>query len=51
MARMKFTSRAVVLPLAALYFLVPIGASIWFSVNEVEGVSFDAYTQGLGTEG
>ncbi|MBM7052538.1 ABC transporter permease [Streptomyces durocortorensis] len=48
---MKFTSRAVVLPLAALYFLVPIGASIWFSVNEVEGISFDAYTQGLGTEG
>ncbi|WP_204116636.1 ABC transporter permease subunit [Streptomyces sp. CS014] len=48
---MKFTSRAVVLPLAALYFLVPVGASIWFSVNEVEGISFDAYTQGLGTEG
>lgn len=51
MARMKFTSRGVVLPLAALYFLVPIGASIWFSVNEVEGVSFDAYTKGLGAEG
>lgn len=47
----KPLSRPVVLTLAALYFLVPVAASVWFSVDTVDGISFDAYTQGLASEG
>ncbi|WP_434590282.1 ABC transporter permease [Streptomyces sp. A5-4] len=49
MARM--TSRGPVLSLAALYFLVPVGASLWYTVDNPGGISFEAYTQGLGSEG
>lgn len=47
----KPLSRLVVLTLAALYFLVPVAASVWFSVDTVDGISFDAYTQGLASDG
>ncbi len=37
--------RGVVLVLAAAYFLVPMVASFWFTVDDPEGVSLDAYGQ------
>lgn len=53
MARMTTgaTTRWPVLGVAALYFLVPIGASLWFTVADTQGISFDAYTKGLSSEG
>ncbi|UGY91695.1 ABC transporter permease [Streptomyces gobiensis] len=48
----RLNSRHAVQGLAALYFLVPIGASFWFTVDDpVEGVVFDAYTEGMASEG
>ncbi|MBA2811023.1 ABC transporter permease subunit [Streptomyces sp. KM273126] len=44
--------RWVVLSLAALYFLVPLAASVIFTVDVPgQGVTFDAYTQIVSTEG
>ncbi|MEU6804505.1 ABC transporter permease [Streptomyces neyagawaensis] len=44
--------RPLVLACAGLYFLVPLAASVIFTVDVPgEGVTFDAYTQILGTEG
>ncbi|MGI5486508.1 ABC transporter permease [Microtetraspora malaysiensis] len=37
--------RVVVLALAALYFLVPMAASFWFTVDDPQGFSLDAYGQ------
>ncbi|GLX00902.1 ABC transporter permease subunit [Microtetraspora sp. NBRC 16547] len=37
--------RVVVLSLAALYFLVPMAASFWFTVDDPQGFSADAYGQ------
>lgn len=43
---------SVVLFLAALYFLVPVVASLWFTVDDpTKGITFDAYAKGLGDEG
>lgn len=48
----RLTSRPAVLTVAGLYFLVPIAASFWFTVDDpVQGISFDAYTEGLASEG
>ncbi|MFJ3855558.1 ABC transporter permease [Streptomyces sp. NPDC090085] len=44
--------RALVLAAAALYFLVPLAASVVFTVDVPgRGVNLDAYTRILGTEG
>ncbi|MFE1316849.1 ABC transporter permease [Kitasatospora phosalacinea] len=43
--------RGTVLLLAGLYFLVPMAASVWFSIDDVDGVSFDAYTGLLSAPG
>ncbi|MCH0564739.1 MULTISPECIES: ABC transporter permease [unclassified Streptomyces] len=43
--------RWAVLGLAALYFLVPLGASVVFSVDVDDHVTFDAYSRILGTDG
>ncbi|SPF01143.1 ABC transporter permease [Streptomyces sp. MA5143a] len=44
--------RPLVLVCAGLYFLVPLAASVVFTVDVPgEGVTFDAYTQILGTDG
>lgn len=44
--------RAVVLLLAALYFLVPLGASLWYTIYApTTGVSFEAYGELLTAEG
>ncbi|MHC3467397.1 ABC transporter permease [Streptomyces sp. 7R007] len=44
--------RWAVLGLAALYFLIPLAASVVFTVDVPgQGVTFDAYTQILGTAG
>ncbi|MEU8974159.1 ABC transporter permease subunit [Streptomyces monashensis] len=52
MARRLTPWRWAVLGLAALYFLVPLGASVVFTVDEPgQGVSFDAYTKILSTDG
>ncbi|WP_084259576.1 ABC transporter permease [Microtetraspora malaysiensis] len=37
--------RVVVLALAAVYFLVPMAASFWFTVDDPQGFSLDAYGQ------
>ncbi|MFF4777372.1 ABC transporter permease [Microtetraspora fusca] len=37
--------RVAVLGLAALYFLVPLAASFWFTVDDPQGFSLDAYGQ------
>ncbi|MFC9849158.1 ABC transporter permease [Streptomyces sp. NPDC060223] len=51
MARLNLW-RWVVLALAALYFLVPLGASVIFTVDVPgQGVTFDAYSQIVSTEG
>ncbi|MFD7643693.1 ABC transporter permease [Kitasatospora sp. NPDC059795] len=37
--------RGAVLLLAGLYFLIPMAASVWFSIDDVNGtIAFDAYT-------
>ncbi|QKW22075.1 ABC transporter permease subunit [Kitasatospora sp. NA04385] len=41
---------AVLLP-AGLYFLVPMAASVWFSIDDTDGISFDAYTGLLSAPG
>ncbi|WP_033222398.1 ABC transporter permease [Kitasatospora phosalacinea] len=41
---------AVLLP-AGLYFLVPMAASVWFSIDDADGISFDAYTGLLSAPG
>ncbi|MFE9390518.1 ABC transporter permease [Streptomyces sp. NPDC006784] len=42
----------LVLLLAALYFLVPVAASLWFTVDDPgKGVTFGAYARGLRDEG
>ncbi|MFF4340091.1 ABC transporter permease [Kitasatospora sp. NPDC001540] len=43
--------RGAVLLLAGLYFLVPMAASVWFSIDDARGVSFDAYTGLLSAPG
>ncbi len=44
--------RAGVLALAALYFLVPLGASLWYTIHTpATGVSFEAYGELLTAEG
>ena len=44
--------RPLVLACAGLYFLVPLAASVIFTVDVPgEGVTFDAYTRILGTDG
>ncbi|WP_443050852.1 ABC transporter permease [Streptomyces sp. H27-D2] len=48
--------RGLVLLLAAVYFIVPLGASLWFSVDVpakggANNIDFSAYTQALDTEG
>ncbi|MEU4725532.1 ABC transporter permease subunit [Nonomuraea dietziae] len=44
--------RRFVLALAGLYFLVPLGASFWFTIhNETTGVSFAPYAELWTTEG
>ncbi|WP_016908411.1 ABC transporter permease [Streptomyces xiaopingdaonensis] len=41
-----------VLFLAAAYFLVPVAASLWFTVDDAgNGISFDAYAKGLTDDG
>lgn len=43
---------SIVLFLAALYFLVPVAASLWFTVDDpAKGITFDAYAKGLSDEG
>ncbi|MEV0189990.1 ABC transporter permease [Kitasatospora purpeofusca] len=36
--------RGAVLLLAGVYFVVPLAASAWFSIDEPKGISFTAYT-------
>lgn len=43
--------RGAVLLLAGLYFLVPLAASVWFSIDDPSGISFDAYTGLLSAPG
>ncbi|MFD7732693.1 ABC transporter permease [Kitasatospora phosalacinea] len=43
--------RGAVLLLAGLYFLVPMAASVWFSIDDVDGISFAAYTGLLSAPG
>ncbi|MFJ2033474.1 ABC transporter permease [Streptosporangium sp. NPDC087985] len=44
--------RGAVLGIAAVYFLVPMGASFWYSVyNDRQGFSLDAYLGIFGAEG
>ncbi|NUT40083.1 MAG: ABC transporter permease subunit [Thermoactinospora sp.] len=44
--------RGVVLLLAAAYFLIPLGASLWYTVyNPASGLSFSAYGELLTAEG
>ncbi|MET8248030.1 ABC transporter permease subunit [Streptomyces sp. NPDC005202] len=51
MARLKVW-RWAVLGLAALYFLIPLAASVVFTVDVPgQGVTFDAYTQIVSTDG
>ncbi|MFF9701595.1 ABC transporter permease, partial [Streptomyces griseofuscus] len=51
MARRLTPWRWAVLGLAALYFLVPLAASVVFTVDDPDGISFDAYTKILSTGG
>ncbi|GAA2742580.1 ABC transporter permease [Kitasatospora cinereorecta] len=43
--------RGAVLLLAGIYFLVPMAASVWFSIDDVNGIGFDAYTGLLSAPG
>jgi len=43
--------RYVVLVVLGLYFLVPIAASVWFTVRERDGVSLGTYAEIPGAEG
>ncbi|MFE2071204.1 ABC transporter permease [Streptomyces sp. NPDC059467] len=52
MARRLTPWRWAVLGLAALYFLIPMGASVLFTVDVPgQGVTFDAYTQIVSADG
>ncbi|MFE1855250.1 ABC transporter permease [Streptomyces sp. NPDC002387] len=57
MARLTFSrtrfrpGRGLVLAAAAVYFLVPLAASVVFSVDSGDHVTFSAYSQIVGTEG
>ncbi|MGP3975523.1 ABC transporter permease [Streptomyces sp. 8N114] len=47
-ARRRPWGSALVLLLAALYFLAPVAASLWFTVDDpAEGFTFGAYAKGL----
>ncbi|MBO8196445.1 ABC transporter permease subunit [Streptomyces oryzae] len=47
-ARRRPWGGVLVLLLAALYFLAPVAASLWFTVDDpAEGVTFGAYAKGL----
>jgi len=51
-ARRRPWGGVLVLLLAALYFLVPVAASLWFTVDDpAEGLTFDAYAKGLRDDG
>ncbi|UNZ19115.1 ABC transporter permease subunit [Streptomyces sp. 891-h] len=51
-ARKRPYGSILVLLLAALYFLVPVAASLWFTVDDpAEGLTFDAYAKGLRDDG
>jgi putative spermidine/putrescine transport system permease protein len=43
--------RFVVLAVLGLYFVVPIAASVWFTVRERDGVSLETYAEIPGAEG
>ncbi|GAA0697390.1 ABC transporter permease subunit [Kitasatospora atroaurantiaca] len=43
--------RGVVLLLAGAYFLLPMGASVYFSIDDPKGFTFEAYTGLLGAPG
>lgn len=43
--------RFVVLAVLGLYFLVPIAASVWFTIRERDGVSLGTYAEIPGAEG
>ncbi|MFJ5233810.1 ABC transporter permease [Kitasatospora sp. NPDC088391] len=43
--------RGAVLLLAGLYFLIPMAASVWFSIDNPDGISFEAYTGLLSAPG
>ncbi|RAJ44152.1 putative spermidine/putrescine transport system permease protein [Kitasatospora sp. SolWspMP-SS2h] len=43
--------RGAVLLLAGLYFAVPLAASVWFSIDDTDGISFEAYTGLLSAPG
>jgi putative spermidine/putrescine transport system permease protein len=43
--------RPVVLAVLGLYFLVPIAASVWFTIRERDGVSLGTYAEIPGAEG
>jgi ABC-type spermidine/putrescine transport system permease subunit II len=45
------TWRYVVLGVLGLYFLIPIAASVWFTVRERDGVSLATYAEIPGAEG
>ncbi|GAA2123147.1 hypothetical protein GCM10009759_74070 [Kitasatospora saccharophila] len=49
-SRPRLWRAAVLLP-AGLYFLVPMAASVWFSIDDADGLSFDAYTGLLSAPG
>ncbi|WP_415952091.1 ABC transporter permease [Streptomyces sp. KLOTTS4A1] len=47
----RLTSRGPVLGLAALYFLVPIAATLWYTIDNTGGISFEVYERGIGSDG
>nr|WP_246213776.1 ABC transporter permease subunit [Kitasatospora viridis] len=51
LGRLRF-GRGLVLLLCGVYFFVPLGASIWFSIDDTKGnISFDAYTKLISAPG
>ncbi|MBO8184769.1 ABC transporter permease [Streptomyces spirodelae] len=51
-ARKRPYGSILVLLLAALYFLVPVAASLWFTVDDpAKGLTFGAYAKGLRDDG
>lgn len=49
--RLMRPGRAVVLLVAALYFLGPLAAAFWFSVKDSGGITWHAYTQMFSAQG
>ncbi|CAN3983453.1 ABC transporter permease subunit [Kitasatospora purpeofusca] len=43
--------RGAVLLIAGVYFVIPLAASAWFSIDEPKGISFEAYTGLLSAPG